>query len=158
DMATGTVQARLILALQGAFVNGPVVAGNQMVFSRLRVRVSGLTALGAYTVTHPYGALNLRADPVGTINVTTDIVLVTPRCQLVLNGNVWSFLRFAGGAVPPPPGTIGNPAANQTVTGSACGQNFFRIDGPGLPGGTLQTNLFSTIIGRLAQLCGNGTL
>src|SRR5262249_50006550 len=29
DMATGTVQARLILGLQGAFVNGPVVAGNQ---------------------------------------------------------------------------------------------------------------------------------
>src|SRR5205823_4493796 len=75
-----------------------------------------------------------------------------------LNGDVGPFLTFLAGPAPPPPGTIGNPAANQTVTGSACGTNFFQVEGPGLPVGGVRTNQFSTLIGRRAQICGNGVL
>src|SRR5207244_3982150 len=53
---------------------------------------------------------------------------------------------------------VGNPAADQTVTGSACGQNFLKVSGPGFPGGGQQNNLFSTIIGKIAHVCGNGVL
>src|SRR5262249_23521217 len=60
DILVGTVKARLVLALEGAFVNGPVVLGDQIVFTRVRVRVSDLVAGATYRVTHPYGQLNVQ--------------------------------------------------------------------------------------------------
>src|SRR5207237_3861935 len=62
------------------------------------------------------------------------------------------------GGTPPPAGLVGNPAAPQTVTGSPCGTNFFRIDGPGFPPGGQQTDQFSVIIGKIAHICGNGVV
>src|SRR5206468_1285028 len=69
-------------------------------------------------------------------------------------GRVGPFLTAL--APPPPPGFVGNPAAPQTVTGSPCGQNIFSIQGPGLPGGGLQTDQFTVLIGKIAHVCGNG--
>src|SRR6185295_4717091 len=60
----------LVMALEGAFLNGPVVPGDQIVFSRLRVRVNGLIPNATYTVTHPYGVDSLVADGFGVINET----------------------------------------------------------------------------------------
>ncbi|TMA58782.1 MAG: hypothetical protein E6J75_04610 [Deltaproteobacteria bacterium] len=164
-MTVGTVSALYVAALEGSFANGNVaLPGDQVVFSRIRVRVFGVTPGGTYTVTHPYGVDVLPADALGTVNFTQD----SPRVPVgvggpalafgtpITLGRVGPFLRFATGPVPPPPGTIGNPAAPQTVTGSNCGQNLFRVVGPGLPAGGISTNLFSTIIGKVAQTCGNG--
>src|SRR5438445_1771779 len=164
-MTVGTVSALYVGALEGSFANGNVaLPGDQVVFSRIRVRVFGVTPGGTYTVTHPYGVDVLQADALGTVNFTQD----SPRIPVGLGGaalafgtpitagRVGPFLRFATGPVPPPPGTIGNPASPQTVTGSNCGQNLFRVVGPGLPAGGISTNLFSTIIGKVAQTCGNG--
>src|SRR5207253_4317059 len=150
-------------ALEGTFLNGVVAAGNQMVFSRIRIRVDGLQPGGLYTVTRPYGAKTFTADGLGVINDTVTvgavpIGLVPTAFSLALAGPVGPFLRFATGPVPPPAGTIGNPVSPQTVTGSNCGQNFVSIVGPGLPVGGISTNLFSTIIGKVAQTCGNGIL
>src|SRR5262249_57988633 len=75
-----------------------------------------------------------------------------------LAGRAGPSPRVATGLVPPPPGTIGNPAAVQTITGSGCGQNFVRVVGPGLPIGGISTNLFNPVIGKVAQTCGNGVL
>src|SRR5437870_3444475 len=146
----GAVSVLYTAAVEGTFLNGVVAAGNQMVFSRVRVRVAGLQPGGVYTVTHPYGVKTFTADGLGVINDTVTIGaipvgLVPTAFSLALTGNVGPFLRFASGPVPPPAGTIGNPVAPQTVTGSNCGQNFFRIAGPGLPLGAIQTNLFTTI-------------
>jgi len=158
-MTVGTVSALYTAAVEGTFLNGAVaLAGDQIVFSRVRVRVAGLQPGGLYTVTHPYGVTTFTADGFGVINDTVTIGAVPLQFQLALAGPVGPFLRFATGLVPPPPGTIGNPAADQTVTGSACGQNFFRVAGPGLPLGAIQTTLFSTVIGKIAQTCGNGVL
>ena len=150
----------LNLALEGSFLNGVPVNGNQMVFTRLRVRATGLTPGAVYTVTHPFGVETLRADgvPPVVINFTRDTGNIPLAFTVALNGDVGPFLSFLAGASPPPPGTIGNPAANQTVTGSACGTNIFRVEGPGLPAGGVQTNLFGTLIGRRAVICGNGFL
>src|SRR4029077_6196949 len=57
----------------------------------------------------------------------------------------------------PPAGFIGDPNVLHTVTGSPCGQNFFRIEGPGLPAGGLETNLFA-VQGQKINICGNGFL
>src|SRR5207237_149459 len=43
------------------------------------------------------------------------------------------------------------------VTGSPCGTNFFRVEGPGLPAGGVQTNLWS-VLGKKVSICGNGVL
>src|SRR5438093_3227995 len=51
----GTVNVIYKAAVEGTFLNGVVAAGNQMVFSRIRVRIDGLQPGGLYTVTHPYG-------------------------------------------------------------------------------------------------------
>ena len=158
-MTAGTVSALYTAAVEGTFLNGVVaLPGDQIVFSRVRVRVAGLQPGGLYTVTHPYGVKTFTADGFGVINDTQTVGAVPLQFQLALAGPVGPFLRFATGLVPPPPGTIGNPVDLQTVTGSRCGQNFFRVVGPGLPVGGIQTNQFSPVIGKVAQTCGNGVL
>src|SRR5207302_1521723 len=66
--------------------------------------------------------------------------------QSITAGRVGPFLTALAPA--PPPGLVGNPGANQTVAGSPCGTNIFRIEGPGFPPGGQQTDQFSTIIGK----------
>ena len=82
---TGSLDARLILATEASFANGSdVINGQQITFSRIRIRISGLTPLAFYKVTHPYGVgvsnnvpingdrVYLQADNSGSINVTND--------------------------------------------------------------------------------------
>src|SRR5439155_1738490 len=147
----------LVLGLTGSFSNGVPADGQQIVFTRLRVRATGLVQGATYMVTHPFGVETLTAgtNPPRLIDFTRDIGRTSLAFGLALNGDVGPFLRFATGATPPPPGTIGNPAANQTVTGSACGTNIFRFEGPGLPAGGVQTNQFSTVIGKRLPRCGD---
>src|SRR5207244_12755882 len=73
----------------------------------------------------------------------------------IARGSVGPFLT--AGAPAPPPGLVGTPAANQTVTASPCGTSVFRVEGPGLLPGGQQTDQFS-VIGRIAHVCGNGVL
>ncbi len=46
---------------------------------------------------------------------------------------------------------IGNSIQEHAIKGSPVGQNFFRVEGPGIPNGFLQTNLF-TVTGRIAVI------
>ena len=56
EMTTGTGErARLVLALEAAFVNEVPAAGDQIVFGRVRIRIFGLQPNVEYTVSHPYG-------------------------------------------------------------------------------------------------------
>ena len=158
----GNVTGVLTLALEGSFVNGVPAAGNQIVFTRLRIRATGLLPGQSYTVSHPYGVEILQASDAaaqvpGVINFTRDVIGAPGAFATALTGGIGPLLRFASGAVPPP-GTIGNPVADQTVTGSPCGQNFFQIEGPGLPVGGTRTDLFNPVIGKVALICGNGVL
>src|SRR5262249_45950166 len=150
----------LVLALEGSFINAPTVAnGDQVVFTRVRVRATGVVPGATYTITHPWGVETLIANgvPPRLINFTRDTGFVPLQFGLALNGAAARFLTYASGPVPPPPGMVGNPAANQSVTGSPCGNNFFRVEGAGLPSGGIQTDQF-TLTGRIANVCGNGIL
>ena len=151
----------LVMAVEGAFLNGPVVPGDQITFSRLRIRFRGLVPNNTYTVTHPYGVETLTADGFGVINTTTDSIGLA---ATGFNGPTAAgsrigprFLVWDAAAPTPPAGFVGNPAVDHTVTGSPCGTNFFRVVGPGLPAGGVQTNLFS-VSGRIQDVCGNGIL
>jgi hypothetical protein len=152
--------AILVLALEGAFGGGPVLAGDQIVFARIRIRFDA-PADGVYTVYHPYGTEVIQAIGGERVFVTQDVGLGAG-FDGALSGRIGPFLLAAnapGGAeLPaiggPVPGKlyIADPARLGPVTGSPVinpadnlPQNYFRIVGPGVNVGT---NNFS-LMGRV---------
>ncbi len=149
----------LVLGLEAAFFNGPVVAGDQVVFGRIRFRLDNLVAGATYTITTPYGIFTEVADAaapgVRDINVTEDIGLVQGDFTVVLNAKIGPFLvptlfNAASPTVFDADGVayIADPADLNTVVGSvipvahdfgAAGvpgfANFFRVEGPGVGSG-----------------------
>jgi hypothetical protein len=143
--------ALLVLAQEAAWLNEVPEAGQNMAFSRVRIRVTGLTPGASYTVTHPYGEQTFTAqDAVRNINATEDIGCAAAPCDFgqALTGSVGPFLTWPAGSNPPA-GFVGDPGVEHTVVGSPTGNNFFRITGPGLGAGGVQTNLFA-VQGKLA--------
>ena len=158
-IAGSGVDLTYVAALEAAFAVGPVVDGDQVSFARIRIRAD-VSATGLYTITHPFGVDNVNVTVVGKgreINITRDIGIGAPgNFTGALAGDIGPFLRAAAtpGGAPNPfivVGTesfIGDPNIDQAVTGSPFGTNFLRIEGPGLPGGKLETNLF-TLAGKV---------
>jgi len=152
----GGGRASLILAVEAAFGTGPVLDGDQVVFSRVRVVVDIPEPGGTYTVTHPYGVEvfpNVKPGPRG-IFFTEDIGLVPGDFSRVLSGRVGPFLTAAdslGNPLPPvvlPGGNtfLADPNFDTFVTGSPFGTNYFRIEGPNIGGpgiNMIETQLFS---------------
>ncbi len=147
-------------AVEGAFVNEEPVAGDQMVFGRIRVTGTDLQPNAEYTVTHPYGTDTYTTDDEGIITRkegTEDIgcdPLPGESCDfsLALDSRIFqSFLSWDNGA---PEGYLGDAITPHTVTGSPTGNNFFRIEGAGLPEGGLFTDLF-TVAGKLLSGAGS---
>lgn len=148
SIESGTTSALLTLAQEAAFTNEDAEANEQVAFSRVRVRISGLAANSDYLITHPYGTLTLTSDPAGVINETEDIgCFDTPCTQATFaraaNGTVGPFLRWETGA---PAGYIGDPNVPHTVVGSPVNTNYFQVQGPGV---NLRTDLFA-IQGKIA--------
>jgi hypothetical protein len=59
---SGGGRARLVLAKEAAFNTEDATIGNQISFSRVRIRIDGLVPGASYTITHPYGVVTLVAD------------------------------------------------------------------------------------------------
>jgi hypothetical protein len=60
-------KVRLILAKEAAFTTENATIGNQISFSRIRIRIDNLTPNASYTITHPYGSVTLTADGNGDV-------------------------------------------------------------------------------------------
>lgn len=153
----------LVLAREAAFggADEAVRDGDQVSFSRVRIRIDNLRPGARYTVTHPYGVNTFTAEDGGVrggvINFTEDIGCAlspnpnAPGCDFgdALFGRVDPFLVWdptAGAAAPTE--FVGNPGVNHRVIGSPRGTNFFRIEGPDAGGrgsgiDRVQTNLFA---------------
>ncbi len=90
-----TFLAFLRIGLEGAFLNGPVVAGDQMVFARLRIKISPIPIDGDYTVYTPAGKFTfpglLTTDPRGLF-FTNDVGLTAGVFTDALNGDLGPFL------------------------------------------------------------------
>lgn len=133
-------------ALEGAFANGPVAAGDQMVFSRIRYKITdGLRPETQYKVTHPYGTDTITTDAGATGFFVTHDVGVTPGdFTQAMKGRVGPFLQWAPNPNDPtdvpPAGYIGDGVTPHTVTGSELGTNFVRVEGPGIGGAAGATN------------------
>ncbi len=160
----GGGRALLVLAREAAFGGSDeaVRDGDQVSFSRVRIRVSNLRVGATYTVTHPYGVDTFVAENDGTgtntgeINFTEDIGCAlspnpaSPGCNFgdALFGRVDPFLVWNPAVSPAPPaGYVGNPNVGHRVVGSPNNTNFFRITGPDAGGkgtgvNTVQTSRF----------------
>ena len=165
---TAPGKASIVLAVEGAFINGAPAAGDQMVFGRTRVRVSsGLCPNALYTFKHPMGSTQIRADSAGAVTAVlgTEDVGCVPGPGLPCNfqtatqsrvfgvADDGGFLRWTADPALAP-GYLGDGATPHTVTGGQNDNTFSIADNAGtvLPdgnGGTLSTNLF-TVSGKLA--------
>lgn len=148
----------LTLAVEGAFVNEEPAAGDEMVFGRIRITGTSLQPNSLYTVTHPYGVDTYLTNEEGIITRgegTEDIgACEAGPCDftLALDSRIFqNFLSWDNGA---PEGYLGDGVTLHTVTGSPTGNNFFRIEGAGLPEGGLFTDLF-VVAGKLLSGAGS---
>src|SRR3954470_19098685 len=112
DFSTGG-KARLKLAIEGAFVNGAVVQGDQMTFGRLRIQIPALPVSGDYVVETPYGTYNFASQVAGgKIFFTIDIGVACPGTfTCTLGTNVAPFLLPSAtpGGLEMAPVTAANP-------------------------------------------------
>ena len=158
---TGGVNGRFIAHLIAGFDNETAVAGDQLSSARMRLTFAGLQPGASYTVSHPYGTQTMVADGGGSIDELERIDSLvggsTPADFSIDGSSVGAFLVFndPDPAKAPLPGHVGNPEIAHLVTGSPCGQNYLRIEGPGLPAGGLQSDDFF-VLGKQINVCGNG--
>jgi hypothetical protein len=161
DKRSVGVRARLVLAQEAAFANGPAAAGDQVTFGRIRVRIDGARANASYTVTHPYGTERLTADKRGRVSFTDDVGCAAAPCDFTAAQatRIGPFLRWDPKSAPAAPaGYVGNPLKEHTVVGSPRGAafNVFRVTGPDIGGrgdDSIETHLF-TIEGKAAATQG----
>lgn len=156
----GSTLTLVEFGLESAFFGESPIAGEQLAFTRIRIRLFGI-APGTYTISHPFGVETLT--PVANeINYTRDIGFTdpVPFGGVLISPDLGPFLRwtpdpaYAGGIGTNPDGTItvggetfiGDPNIEHTYTGSPTGYNKIRIQGPG--GLDIETNLL-TIEGRV---------
>lgn len=133
--------ASVRLALEGAFVNGAPAVGEQMVFGRVRVKVSsGLCPNTPYRFKHPFGTVTLTTNGAGAIpaNVgTVDVgcVPVLPnKCdfgqatasKVFGTSAAGGFLRWDSGA---PAGYLGDGVTLHAISGGSNGNEFRILDG-----------------------------
>lgn len=169
DMTGPAASALYVSAVEAAFVNGTVEIGQQMVFTRLRIRVTGLVDGATYTITHPYGVQTLVAGvdgPLpGTINITEDVGAgAAGAFGLAQNGNVGPFLVPLGFVNGGPGSFIADGATATQVQGSPLGTNFLRIAGPNagllFPGNAIDANTAQSnefiLQGQVATTLGAG--
>lgn len=172
---TDNSRSIVTMALEGAFDGlGAVVDGEQIVFTRYRVRVDNANPGDLYQITYPYGVTYVEAEldqagaAISNINFTNDIFLwkgVSLRTPL--DSIMGTFLTSvtpppAAGVIPTDPITglpTGDPANTQTylqdfcgagvVQGSPFGTNFFSVVGP--DAGIVQSTVHTTRDPSLSQ-------
>lgn len=147
DLPGNNNQATMVLALEAAFAAEVPIAGDQVVFGRVRTIIDAPVD-GTYTVTHPYGVetfANVVAGP-RAITATSDIGIGAPGDFTgALRSGVGPFLKAAaapGGAALLPVTVPGDPTGDRfladpgtltPITGSPLNTNFFEVcvDAPG---------------------------
>lgn len=121
-------RAQFRAATEATFVNGNPVAGEQMVFDRVRVfATSGLCVGQTYTFVHPYGEFTFVADELGGLKRSPGTIDIgcTPAPGTPCNFNNATlspvsdgYLRFDNTLPAPPAGYLGDAATLHTVAGA----------------------------------------
>jgi hypothetical protein len=125
---TNGVRAVISLNLEGAWANGAVVPGDQMVFGRVRIRFAA-PAGERFRITHPYGVDDIVSDAKRGVNFTEDAGAVSGAFGQALNGRIGPFLKWDPSVAPAAPaGYVGDAAVTHQVVGSPYNTNFVRIE------------------------------
>src|SRR3954468_14939173 len=154
-LVPGAGQGLVVLALEQAFTTADPVAGQQILFGRVRFRFTGLKPGVTYRVTHPYGVGEFVADGTGRINTTDDQGCLGPPCnfQTATYGQITSFLRWDPTVAPAAPaGYVGNIAQLHKVIGSPFNTNFVRLEELGAGG------VVASVVGETDQFHVQGKL
>ncbi|MFQ5634349.1 MAG: hypothetical protein ACE5G3_03325 [Gammaproteobacteria bacterium] len=150
DPAIGINQpssAKFGMAREAAFAAGPVVPGDQVVFSRIRFFIDGYPGMvgNTYLITHPYGTETFVSTPGDAgpgvngegYSATIDVGLVVGDFAAA-TAVFPTFLIPAGldrATLIASPGAVLDPGAGGIpvpVAGSPLGTDFFRIEGPNI--------------------------
>ncbi len=165
DMSDGANGAFFAGDLEGTFMQGIPIAGEHVVFSRIRIRISGLQTGATYTIRHPFGTETVVATA-GGINMTRDISPIQGNFAAALGGDVGPFLVPASmtDAQIVPGAVLGDGAALTQVRRGINGQNFVEIEGPGVelayptfagtPGDNKVRHDLFTLTGKVASRIG----
>jgi hypothetical protein len=98
-------KANLVIGMEGAFVPGPVVAGDQVAFARIRVVLNPVPLDGTYRFIHPYGENSIQGVAGLRIFYTDDLgAMCGLNFDCALNGRMGPFLlpsATVGGAEMP---------------------------------------------------------
>ncbi|MFL5442694.1 MAG: cadherin-like domain-containing protein, partial [Myxococcales bacterium] len=110
----GDSRVKLTMALEGAFATGPVIAGDQQVFTRIRIEWPTVPVTGTYRFIHPYGEDRIDGVAGDRIFFTDDVGIACAKGSFdcALNSRVGPFLlpsQTPGGAEIAPV-TAANPA------------------------------------------------
>jgi hypothetical protein len=148
----GAGTPRYRASVEASFLNGVVVPGDQMAFTRILVTFATPAAgVGqTYTITHPYG-VDTVVGTAPTTKFKRDTILagwtppaITPPDDSFpfLSRAAGPFINYLGSGF----SFIGDPNVQEAVTGAPSGNNFFRIDGPDIGGAGInfvQENTFA---------------
>lgn len=137
-------KALMMVALEAAFLNGPVIPGDQMAFARVRLRIDTPNA-GSFRVIYPFGEKTFDVASGGhhAIDFTADVGLVPGNFALALGGPIGPFLMASASPGGDPLPFVVIPGGNTyladatlltAITGSPFNTNYFRIEGPNIGG------------------------
>ncbi len=173
----GGGRALAVMALEQAFGAGPVAAGDQVTFARVRLRITNARDGVDYKFTTPVGTKTVRTSKPGIVFDTEDVGIGGKGdFSGALGGRIGPFLTwdtFPGDPALRPDASgkntyVGDGTTPHKIKGSPYGTNVFRIEGPGInpnpgsdacpsvPGPTadcVETDLF-TVQGKLATNSG----
>lgn len=173
-IATGGVNVLVEMNLEGAYATGPVIAGDEMVFGRIRIRDKAVPDGTTWRITHPYGIDEVTAEGGRGINMTQDVGTTPGAFGGALGSRIGPFLKWDGTAPAAPAGYTGDPAILHPVVGSPYNTNFVKVERKNADGTYTQIGLTDqfSVQGRYAtnsgvdvaratyslQADGNGTL
>lgn len=156
-MTDGTHTATIDFNIEAAFLGDTPQDG--ITFGRLQLTLDGMQPNAEYTVTHPYGVTRWTSDANGALRgrdragAREEKGCGNTPCDfdIALTTSMGPFLEWDPAVAPAAPaGYIGDGTTPHAVIGSPTGDNFVRIEGPGLPAGGITSNLF-TVEGRYAS-------
>jgi hypothetical protein len=133
-------------------------AADGITFGRIQVTLNNLEPSTDYTITHPYGVGVWTTDANGDLlkrdraAARDQVGCGSTPCDfdIALRTPIGPFLKWDPAESAPPAGYTGDGSTPHTVLGSPTGDNFIRVEGPGLPAGGIISDQFS-VEGKLAS-------
>ena len=174
DVVGNGINLFIEMNLEAAYATGPVIAGDEMVFGRIRMRDKARADGVTDRITHPSGIDEITTEGGNGINLTQDVGTTPGAFGGALGSRIGPFLKWDGSAPAAPAGYTGDPSILHKITGSPYNTNKVTVERKNADGTytLLATQDLFSVQGRYAtnsgvdvaratyslQADGNGTL